>query len=68
MLKHSRNVESITETWRESWIAKGGLKEMWNGYGMLVAKGEPKLLEDSVKPFEAKHWCKCLTLADTLFT
>jgi len=27
MLKHSRIAERIIETWRENWIANGGLKK-----------------------------------------
>jgi hypothetical protein len=31
--------------WRENWVGNCGLGEVWNGYEMLVGKGEGKLLE-----------------------
>jgi len=38
---------ALDRLWSENWVANVGLKEMWNGYEMLVTKGQLKQLVDS---------------------
>jgi hypothetical protein len=37
---------SLDRKWHENWDVNIGLREMWNGCEMLVAKGYGKLIED----------------------